>query len=74
MNDSTNGNGTLRNDTELRDGETVRIERLQALAWKYLIEGQATTRSGHQGGRNEKSDFMDRITKMLKCFGHGSQR
>jgi hypothetical protein len=79
LNDSTNGNGTVRNDTELRNainvpGETVRTERLEALAWKYLVEGQSATRSGHESGRNEKRYFMDRLAKILKRLGHRSQR
>jgi hypothetical protein len=82
LNDSTSGKGTGRNDTGPRAAiddtrvreEKVRTERLEALAWKYLVEGQSATRRGHEGGRNEKSRFMDRVATILKSFGHRSQR
>ena len=79
LNDSTN-DGAVRNDTELHNaidnnrvqGETVRTKRLEALAWKFLVEGQSATRS--ESGRNEKNYFMGRLVRILKRLGHSSQR
>ena len=82
MDDLTNANGTLRDGTRLGNAidntgaqqETARVKRLEALAWKYLIEGQSATRRYHESGRNQKNHLMGRLARILKCFGHGLQR
>jgi hypothetical protein len=77
LNDSTSGNSTARRnaiDNTRVQAEKVRTERLEALAWKYLVEGKSATRSGDGSGRIEESCFMDRLAKILKWFGHGSRR